>query len=259
MGGPATQNRVLRQLVRARSGISFIYSCLSWVAHRWELDDALLVVDDATFGRQVFRLDRGAVEGPWATRLAFEGEPGLHTRPALPDDAPRAVFEDLADVALRMDVLRLRSQTDPLTGLANRHGFDADLQRAIDRSARYGERFSLAIIDLDNFKDVNDRFGHVRGDEVLQQVGRDLNRVLRGADVAARLGGDEFALVLTQTGQAQARTVVDRLTQQIKTSVDLVTLGVSAGIATCPDDGDDPTRLYEIADRRLYETKGARR
>lgn len=248
--------QVLEDLLEARSGVEFIYSCLDKVAHRYDLEDVLLVVQDEMIGKQVYRLGRAPISFGWPADVAFDGPPGLHSRPdGVFSDEASAALVGMARVALRMEMLRHRSRIDPLTGLLNRHGFDEHLQQAIDRFRRYGQPFTVLLVDLDNFKAVNDQRGHPAGDRLLEQVAEKLEQLVRGGDVAARHGGDEFALLLTEAPRQAAEQVAARLQRDLPSSHEGIPIGLSVGSATCPDDASTFVELYEIADRRLYHDK----
>lgn len=118
------------------------------------------------------------------------------------------------------------AHTDPLTGLLNRRAFEEQAAREIERAGRTGAPVSFAYLDIDDFKDVNDRLGHAAGDDVLRTVAGVLGLVLRAVDLKARLGGDEFALVLPDTGADSAAPVIERL------EAGLSAAGVSCSIGT---------------------------
>jgi diguanylate cyclase (GGDEF)-like protein len=145
---------------------------------------------------------------------------------------------------------------DPLTGLPNRRHYRDRLGAEIQRTLRYREPFSLALVDLDDFKLVNDRHGHAAGDRVLQRVSELIRSCLREVDLAARWGGEEFVLLLPATPKSAGVTVADRVRQAVETS-SAVAGGVtlSAGVAACTDDGDDEESLFAYADRCLYRAK----
>ncbi|HRI52198.1 MAG TPA: GGDEF domain-containing protein [Pseudomonadota bacterium] len=105
--------------------------------------------------------------------------------------------------------------TDPLTGASNRRFFVEFAQREIERLRRYGLPFSLCYLDLDNFKDVNDQYGHSTGDDLLRQLVQALASQVRASDLVARMGGDEFALLLPQTDAAGALAAVSKLRDAI--------------------------------------------
>jgi len=156
----------------------------------------------------------------------------------------------------RLDEL---SRLDPLTGLANRREFRARGEHDLDVAARTGSSMTLVFIDLDNFKDVNDRLGHAAGDEVLRAVGAGLSSVVRRSDLAARVGGDEFALLLLGSDEAQARRIAekarDTLGQAFARQALPVTLSI--GIAAANGRGTGFRDLVAAADRAMYAAKAA--
>lgn len=248
--------QVLDDLLEARSGVEFIYACLDKLADRYDLEDVVLVLHDEMMGVQAYRLGRAPTVTGWPADIAFSAPPGLHCRPpGAVSDGASAALVGMARVALRMELLRHRSRIDPLTGLLNRHGFDEHMQQAIDRFRRYGQPFTVMLVDLDNFKAVNDQLGHPAGDRLLERVAEKLDQLVRGGDVAARHGGDEFALLLTEAPRQAAENVAARLQRDLPRDYEGIAMGLSVGSATCPDDASTFVELYEIADRRLYDEK----
>ena len=155
--------------------------------------------------------------------------------------------------------LELNAVTDPLTGLYNRRLFDETFEKELNRSRRYGQPLGLVILDLHRFKEVNDKHGHPRGDEVLRATAATLKRALRNSDSAFRTGGDEFALLLPQTDASQAlalsrrvETVFAEMLQPLELSV---SVGMDHGIAVFPQDADQAEQLIRVADERLYQQK----
>ena len=250
----ATQPSTGQQLLSAPSGVRFIYRCLDDMAARYQADDLLLVLDDPSVGRQVFRPGRRPLAGKDMLRLAMFGPQGLHSSRRL-DGGEAAEIVSLCAVALQLDVLRHRSLTDPLTRMYNRWGFDEFLRRAVEHARRYGRDCTLALIDIDRFKDINDRLGHVAGDAVLRVFGIEIQRITRGADIAGRLGGDEFALVLPDTDPEGARVLIERLRESLGVHPPTARVSFSVGFATCPADGEFAGELYAAADTRLYADK----
>jgi len=156
--------------------------------------------------------------------------------------------------------LRFLADHDPLTRLLNRRAFVARLDAEVARATRYGRSVGLVIADLDRFKNRNDQFGHAAGDEALVGFAGILTRALRRPDAAFRIGGDEFALLLAETTDVGAATVVDRihaLLAELGTNETpaLVGLTASFGYASCPADADDAQTLFRLADEALYEAK----
>ena len=146
--------------------------------------------------------------------------------------------------------LRTDAATDPLTGLANRRAWHAEADRSLARAQRTAEPLTVAILDLDEFKAVNDRDGHSAGDRLLRQVAEHWQRRLRASDLLGRHGGDEFVLCLPGTDAAGARDLLDRL--------DGAPIRWSVGTATARD-GDTVDTLLQRADAELYALKRRRR
>jgi len=141
---------------------------------------------------------------------------------------------------------------DPLTGLGNRRALDECLSAEIARHSRYGRTLSICLVDLDNFKSINDTHGHQEGDRVLIRVAERLCEI-RGADGAFRLGGDEFGVVLPETPGSSAELVARRLARAIREDVFPMSVSASWGVAEAA--GTDPAALLAAADAQLYERK----
>jgi diguanylate cyclase (GGDEF)-like protein len=164
-------------------------------------------------------------------------------------------FADVAAIALHnahtLAEFQRLALTDDLTGLANRRRFREELHAQCAAAARHGAQLSLLLLDVDNFKEINDRLGHVAGDDVLRTIAATLRSRLRASDLPARIGGDEFAVLLPQTSAAEAETVAASLSSSIEQASTSVPLHVSVGMATCADEA----LLFAKADRALYATK----
>ena len=157
--------------------------------------------------------------------------------------------------------LELNAVTDPLTGLHNRRLFAETFEKELNRARRYGQPLGLVTLDLHRFKEVNDKHGHPRGDDVLRAAAATLKKALRTSDSAFRIGGDEFALLLPQTDSPQAlalcrrvETVFAEMLQPLQLSV---TVGMDHGVAIFPQDAEQAEQLIRIADERLYRLKQA--
>jgi two-component system cell cycle response regulator len=156
------------------------------------------------------------------------------------------------------------ARKDPLTGLPNRRALEEELPRALARALRAGEPLSVVVLDVDRFKEVNDRHGHAAGDAVLAAVAGRAAAALRGSDVIARFGGEEFAVVLPGADLARAAEAAERIREAV--AAEAVTAGgaalsvtVSLGCATLVPDERDARALLARADARLYEAKRAGR
>lgn len=157
--------------------------------------------------------------------------------------------------------LQVSAATDPLTGLYNRRLFSESFEKEMNRARRYGLPLGIVMLDLHRFKEVNDRYGHPRGDEILRAAASTLQKSLRTSDFAFRIGGDEFALLLPQTDFAQALALCRRIESIFEETLRPLHLAfpvtMDHGIATFPQDGDQAEQLIRVADERLYELKHA--
>jgi diguanylate cyclase (GGDEF)-like protein len=157
--------------------------------------------------------------------------------------------------------LQVNAVTDPLTGLYNRRLFGESFEKELNRAGRYGQPLGLVILDLHRFKEVNDKHGHPRGDEVLRAMADTLKKALRTSDSAFRIGGDEFALLLPQTDAAQSLALTRRITSVFAEIIEPLQLAVSVtidhGIAIFPQDAESADQLIHLADERLYHLKHA--
>lgn len=173
-------------------------------------------------------------------------------------------------VGVRTDITSLKraeltiknqAEHDPLTGLYNRSVLNDQLERAVQRARHGGYCGALVIADLDDFKAVNDTFGHDAGDRLLKEIARRLRVSLRASDVIVRLGGDEFAFILPRiSGEASLERLLDRVTNAISQPMTISGQQVmptsSLGVAVFPRDGQTPGGLMKNADIALYESKG---
>ncbi len=155
--------------------------------------------------------------------------------------------------------LQLNAFTDPLTGLYNRRVFSESFDKELNRAKRYSLPLGLVIMDMNRFKEVNDKHGHPRGDEVLRLAAATFKKALRTSDFAFRIGGDEFALLLPQTDVPQAMALSRRVetvfAESLKSLQLSVLVGMDHGVANYPQDGDNVDALVHLADERLYERK----
>jgi diguanylate cyclase (GGDEF)-like protein len=155
--------------------------------------------------------------------------------------------------------LQINAATDALTGLYNRRLFDEYCDKELNRAKRYGQQLAIVILDLHKLKEVNDRHGHLQGDQVLQLAATTLRKTMRASDFAFRIGGDEFALLLPQSDPEQASTLCRRIRTQYEAEVRplKLELGVTLdyGAAVYPQDGEQKAALMGLADERLYSLK----
>lgn len=165
------------------------------------------------------------------------------------------VPEGAADSYLHLRVAGF-SMRDPLTGLANRAGFDATIEAACARAADAHQAFALVLCDVDRFKAVNDRHGHAGGDAVLRSVARVLTTHTRGSDVVCRYGGEEFAVVLTATDGHGARLTAERLRHAVAQDTAVT---ASFGVAVWEPSCSTPDAIVAAADARLYRAKSSGR
>jgi diguanylate cyclase (GGDEF)-like protein len=161
----------------------------------------------------------------------------------------------------RIKLVRSLAETDPLTRVSNRHKSTEDLDKFLSKAQHHGQPLCLAILDLDCFKQINDRYGHATGDAVLRRVGELMKRALRGEDVVSRWGGDEFVIgmygMTKREGQQRLMEVLDTLRLEEFTAPDHTKFRVtfSTGVAQYPEDGTDLQSLYRSADAALDKAK----
>ena len=160
-----------------------------------------------------------------------------------------------------LKTLQLNAVTDPLTSLYNRRVFAETFEKELNRARRYSSPLGLVILDLHRFKEVNDKHGHPRGDDVLRAAAATLKKALRTSDSAFRIGGDEFALLLPQTDVEQAQALSRRVETVFIEMIHPLQLSVGVnmdhGVATFPQDGEQADQLIRVADERLYRLKQA--
>jgi diguanylate cyclase (GGDEF)-like protein len=164
---------------------------------------------------------------------------------------------------LRQEELERAAGHDALTGLPNRRTFESELRRRVALSKRRDLGFTLAMVDLDHFKAVNDSFGHPEGDAVLRRAGEAIRQVLRGSDRIFRLGGEEFAVLLETTDPEGVADLLDRARHAVRSLAiepgDGHRLSASIGWAVFPADADDRVELIRTADAALYRAKSSGR
>ena len=180
----------------------------------------------------------------------------------LPDGSTISSYNDVTKQRQKAEETRLLSMRDALTELANRRAFEADIKSAIRHSERTETETVLAMVDLDNFKPINDTYGHPVGDDVLKQVAKILHSNIRGSDMAARIGGDEFTIVFRDV--IDPKPVYERVLAIIKAISNITVdgcegfvLGASVGIAHYPRHGTSLAEIFKNSDLALYAAKDA--
>ena len=208
----------------------------------------------------------------WATLALISHVAGVFDRDtiALCTSAAELLGRGLDELDLRERLVEQesreahRARHDALTGLPNRLALLQELPQAIARAQRHGTQLAVGMIDLDDFKPVNDTFGHATGDEVLRQLAGRMQSLLRVPDLVVRWGGDEFVIVLEDldppTVMSQLQAALDRLHAAVGTPFDLgnghsASLRMSLGVALFPDDGHEANALLRQADAAMYTTK----
>ncbi len=203
---------------------------------------------------------RGRVEG---VLLAAHPKPGYFEEYHLQQmTAVAGQFAQVLEVSRITRSVGLLALTDGLTGLFNRRYLELRLEEEIRRSERYGKRFSLLLMDVDHFKQINDRWGHATGDTVLREVGRLLVENLRETEMVFRYGGEEFLVILPETPLHQATQTAQRIRQLVEQhpfrslgSASVFRVTVSVGVAEYPTHGVDKLSLLTAADDALYAAK----
>lgn len=171
-------------------------------------------------------------------------------------DGYEMIVGDITEQQAREGRLREQAASDSLTGLANHRRLFEVLHTEISRSQRTRREFALVLLDVDQFKRINDKYGHLVGDRALCRVSNALRSCCRSIDTAARQGGDEFALVLPETGPADAALVGERVCELLAKDEEEPVLSVSVGVAAYPRDAESVGPLLYAADAALYAMKG---
>ena len=244
---------------------------VSWVAR----NKRFASVSDVTFDPRYFEAlprMRSEIAVPLLFAETLVGILNVESpQPSFFDDEDRVLLEVVANhlaTALAnlssQESLREQAIRDPLTGLFNRHYFNSIIAPELSRSDRYACPFTVMMIDVDNFRAVNNRFGHLKGDEVLQELSRLLLDQGRASDRVSRYGGDEFLIFMPETEESEATLVASRLREQMahlprRTGVGEIPMGLSIGTYTRqPREKWTLEAILEEADRRLYADKRAR-
>lgn len=170
--------------------------------------------------------------------------------------------QDALTTRSALDAAVKASQTDPLTGLSNRTVLWDRLSHEIEVARRQGHRVAVCLLDVDNFKTFNDRFGHQSGDLVLQRVASVLSAALRSSDTICRIGGDEFVVVAPAMTPRDAALLASKIEQGLRESLPLaghaIGLSASFGFSVYPEDGDTAQALVQRADEAMYRMKASR-
>jgi two-component system cell cycle response regulator len=168
---------------------------------------------------------------------------------------------DLENAVLGQEQMRHLAETDPLTNCFNRRALMEKLEQEMDRAARYATMLTGMMVDIDNFKQINDTYGHLVGDKVLKQLANLLKREQRSVDIVARYGGEEFVVLLPETTSAESRNFAERILRRVSAHDfgepgDPVRVTISIGIASYPDERvSDGESLLHLADTHLYRAK----
>ena len=202
------------------------------------------------------RRKNGEVYAAWLAITTISGGAG--------DGRHVATFIDITKRKEAEEIILHRANYDALTELPNRSLFDDRLISVLAMARRHQRSFALMYIDLDYFKDVNDRFGHAAGDALLAEAGKRMEKCVREADTVARLGGDEFALILSDLNDpGEVNEVAQRINHSLAQTFDLTegaaTVSASIGIAVYPNDGPSDLLLRKAADHALYAAKAGGR
>jgi diguanylate cyclase (GGDEF)-like protein len=156
----------------------------------------------------------------------------------------------------RLENILERAVVDGLTGLYDHDTFLVLLDKETERAKRHSEKSSLLLLDLDDFKQINDQFGHQKGDEVLVQMAHIMRKSLRAMDYAGRYGGEEFAIILPETDITEAIQSAERLRQAVENQFSQdIKLTISIGVACFPDEADEVEGLVKLADEAMYHAK----
>lgn len=207
-------------------------------------------------GKQL-RVDIPTVSGE-ERKLVFDVRLCVINEPDSPTGGFFGLARDVTAERAFTKNLETQSITDALTGVFNHSQIEVLLTQTIRSSRRRKSPGCFLFFDIDEFKKINDSYGHVEGDRILKEVASKLQDNLRGSDIVARFGGDEFAAILTdsniENGLAKARQLVGNLSE-IKPGGQEKGLRVSIGVAVFPDDGDEATEIIKKADRAMYHAK----
>ncbi len=223
--------------------------------------------DDGFFSEIAGGLSSGQ---PWKGRLVCKRKNGdlytiEQTTTPIPDATGRyahfvSVQEDISERLKAQDQLVQLSEYDSLTGLPNRHLFMERLRTALDRANRAGAAVAVMLMDLDNFKAVNNTLGHAAGDALIQAISARISKMMRATDTLAHFGGDDFGFVLESVtdiagANRTVRRILDCLKQPVMVEGQMLRTSASIGIATYPKDDTDPQALMRQAELAMYQAK----
>lgn len=211
-------------------------------------------------------MDSGQWAGEiWNRRKDGEAYPEWMTISAVKDQRGKttnfvSIFHDISELKRQRDALEHQAQHDALTGLPNRVLINDRLEMALARMKRYSTKLALLYLDLDNFKRINDAFGHTAGDELLIEVADRLSGLLRTGDTMARLGGDEFLILLSEVDNIDdvsliAVRLIENLKQPFYYGEIEYFISASIGVTIAPEDGNDAVSLIKFADNAMYRAK----
>lgn len=170
-----------------------------------------------------------------------------------------AMEQEAAELKQSLENQREKAMRDALTGLPNRQAYDEQMAREFSRWRRHGHPLSIAVVDVDFFKRINDTLGHIRGDKVLKLVGREVQKRIRNEDFVARYGGEEFVVIMPDTDEPSAFKAMDKVRQFVSEcpfnfNNERIVVTVSIGVAQFNGD-DTPEACFERADKALYQAK----
>jgi diguanylate cyclase (GGDEF)-like protein/PAS domain S-box-containing protein len=175
-----------------------------------------------------------------------------------------AIERDVTEQKNIQEKLEILSRTDSLTGLLNRRSFDVILENELSRFKRSGEIYSVLMLDIDHFKQINDRYGHATGDVAIQCIAQSCESILRSHDTIARIGGEEFCVILPCTNKKVAYTVAEKLREIVSnTSIAVlnedISITISIGVSQVEKTDIDPAVILKRADENMYKAKKAGR
>jgi len=212
-------------------------------------------------GNEFLVRDLGSTNGTYVNDNLVEGEGRLRHGDQLKVGRTilKFIVGDHIEAEYHEEIYRLMT-TDGLTQLHNKRYFDEMIDREVARAKRYKRSFSLLVFDVDHFKSINDRFGHLAGDAILRQLGAVLLGRLRVNDVVARIGGEEFALITPEVGLEGATELAGKINRLIAdTRFEFegarVDVTISVGVAEWQPHFEDATDLFQAADAKMYEAK----